>query len=154
MTAANLSPLLRLEAMTKQQQAKKLKLTLELIRQKRAQGLALTVAEAELLAECQRRYHSKPTETMTLDRATGAIHFKRTNDVEPLMRVMLEYGELIGGKRNDRVGGAKMVGAVDPITLTNWQKETGLRPGTKEFAQFAIKRINDDIDYRKFRVGH
>lgn len=148
-----LSPLARLEALTKAQQAKMLKLTLELVRQKLAAGSPLTVAENELLAECRRRYYSKEKEKMTVD-ADGRVHITRTVDAEPIINAMKDYAEIIGYKRNDKFGGAKMIGAIDPITAANWAKETGLKIGTKEYAQFAKARIQNDIDYRGFRFGH
>ena len=148
-----LNPLLRLERMTKTKQAQMLKLTLELVRQKLHAGVSLTVAENELLAECRRRYYSKEKEKMTVD-ADGRVHVTRTVDAEPIINAMKDYADIIGTKRNDKMGGAKMIGAIDPITAANWAKETGLKIGTREFAQFAKKRIQNDIDYRGFRFGH
>lgn len=151
--AAELSPIARLEYLTKNQQARMLRLTLELVKTKIAQGISLTVAEGELLAECRRRYYAKPKETTILD-ASGRVIIKRSVDAEPIMNAMKDYADIIGPRRNDRVAGAKLVGGVDPITATNWAKETGLKIGTKEYAQFAAKRIKEDIDYRRFRVGN
>lgn len=115
--------------------------------------MALTVRENEFLAECRRRFYAKPKETISVD-SDGRVIVRRSNDAEPVIQAMKAYGDLLGNKRNDRCAGAKMIGGLDPITAANWAKETGLKVGTKEFAQFATKRIRDDIDYRKFRVGH
>jgi len=148
-----MSPLLRLESLTKAKQARMLKATLELVRQKVAAGASLTVAESELLAECRRRYYSKERETRRVD-ADGRIHIERTVDAEPIINAMKDYADIIGFKRNDKLAGAKMIGAIDPITAANWAKETGLKIGTKEYAQFAKKRIQNDNTYRGFRFGH
>lgn len=147
-----LSPIARLEMMTKQKQARMLKMTLELVRQKLARRLPLTVEENELLAECRRRYYSKPKETITLDN-DGRVIVRQSMDIEPIMDAMKAYGDIIGTKRNDKMFGAKMIGGIDPLTAGNWASETGLKVGTREFAQFAKKRIQDS-EYRKFRVGH
>lgn len=120
---------------------------------KKAQGMRLSLAEGELLAECWRRLNAKPKETIKLD-SDGRVIVTRSNDAEPIIKAMKEYADIIGPRRNDRVAGAKLVGGLDPITATNWAKETGLKIGTKEFAKFAATRIRDDIDYRRFRVGH
>jgi len=148
-----LSPILRLERMTKMKQAKMLALTLALVKQKLDAGVSLSLVENELLAECRRRYHSKEREVKTVD-ASGRIHITRTVDAEPIINAMKDYADIIGHKRNDKMAGAKMIGAIDPITAINWSKETGLKVGTRAFAQFAKKRINGDIDYRGFRFGH
>jgi hypothetical protein len=148
-----LSPLMKLETLTKAKQARMLKLTLALIKQKLASGVSLTVVEEELLAECRRRYYAKPKERQWVD-AEGRVHIQRSVDAEPIISAMKDYADIIGKKRNDRMAGAKMIGAIDPITAANWAKETGLKIGTKEFAAFAKKRINGDIDFRHFRLGH
>jgi len=150
--AQSLSPLARLEAMTKQQQAKMLRLTLELVRQKTARGVPLTVRETELLAECRRRYYAKPKEEIKLQ-ADGRITVHRSMDVEPIMEAMKAYGDILGPRRNDKVAGAKMIGGIDPITAELWAKECGERIGSKPFNKFAAKRLKNDIDYRRFRVG-
>lgn len=152
-TPEELSPIARLEALTQAKQARMLRLTLERIKLKKAQGLALSLAEGELLAECYRRLNAKPKETIKLD-SEGRVIVTRSQDVEPIIKAMKDYADIIGPRRNDKVAGAKLVGGIDPITATNWSKETGLKIGTKEFAQFAKKRISDDIDFRRFRVGH
>lgn len=112
----------------------------------------MTVAENELLAECYRRYYAKPKEKITVD-SEGRVHVTRSVDAEPIMNAMKDYADIIGVKRNDRVAGAKMIGAIDPITAANWAKETGLKIGTKEYARFAKRRLQGDIDYRRFRFG-
>ena len=91
------STIAHLESLTKAEQAKRLRLTLELVKQKQARNLHLSVAEEELLAECHRRYYSKEKETIKVDH-NGSVHIEKS--------------------------------------------------------AFAKQRIKNDIDYRKFRVGH
>lgn len=69
------------------------------------------------------------------------------------MDAMKAYGDFID-RHTQRKRAQQIVGSLDPITAYNWMRESGLKIGTKEFAQFAMKRIKNDIDYRKFRVGH
>lgn len=113
--------------------------------------MPLSPAEDELLAECHRRYYSKPTERVSFG-SDGSVSFHKQVDVEPLMDVMKHYGDVIRPHQKTAAG-AKMVGAIDPITAAIWQKETGLRIGTKEFGQYARKKLLHDTDYRRFRVG-
>tara|TARA_R110000868_G_scaffold4418_3_gene27722 strand:- start:3319 stop:3867 length:549 start_codon:yes stop_codon:yes gene_type:complete len=150
---ANSSPMMRLMAMTQKKQATMLKMTLELVRQKQHRGLALTVVESELLAECQRRYYSKE-KSVTKVSADGTVSIHRQVDASPVMEAMKDYGDILGTKRNDKMSGARLVGGLDPITAHNWAMETRLKIGTKAFAKFAVKRIQDDNEFRKFRVGH
>lgn len=134
------------------QQASKLRLLLAKISVKYDQGLPLTVAEEELLAACHHRMHLAQTETTTFD-ADGTMHIKHTLNAEPVMEAMKAYGDIVSGSRS-RVAGAKMVGALDPITAAQWAKETGIKLHTKEFVQYVVNRLKTDRDYSKFRVGH
>lgn len=123
------------------------------MKQKQLRGWKLSPAEEELLAECRRRYVHKYKESTIID-PDGRIIVKKSMDVEPIMQAMKDYGDILGTKRNDRVAGARLVGGIDPLTASNWARETGLKIGTKEFARFASKRIKEDIDYRRFKVGN
>tara|TARA_R110002167_G_scaffold74809_4_gene209105 strand:- start:906 stop:1421 length:516 start_codon:yes stop_codon:yes gene_type:complete len=147
------STIAHLESLTKAEQAKRLRLTLELVKQKQARNLHLSVAEEELLAECHRRYYSKEKETIKVDH-NGSVHIEKSVDASPIMNAMKDYADIIGTGRNERLGGAKLIGSIDNITAANWAKECGFAVGTAMFAAFAKQRIKNDIDYRKFRVGH
>lgn len=128
-----------------------MKVLLQKIAAKVDANLPLTVDEEELLAEMHRQVHLKPRETMSVN-SDGAVQIKKTVDAEPIMTAMLEYKDVINQTYNKSIG--KVVGSIDPMTAENWAKETGLKIGSKEFAQFGAKRIKNDIDYRKFRFGH
>lgn len=93
----------------------------------------------------------KPSEKITVDPATGAIHVSRTVDAEPIMQAMKDYGDVIG-KGRGRVAGAKMIGAIDPVTAAIWRKECGAGIGTKEFAAYVKKKLADP-DFKRFRFG-
>lgn len=119
--------------------------------QKVARGVNLSPSEENLLAELHRQRYLKPREKMTVN-PDGSIHIKKTMDVEPILEAMKAYGDFVD-KYASRKMAQRMVGAIDPLTAQLWSKECGFRIGTKGFAQFAIKRIKNDIDYRRFRVG-
>jgi hypothetical protein len=85
--------------------------------------------------------------------SNGVIHVNKTIDAEPIMEAMKAYGDFID-RHTQHNRAQRIVGSLDPLTAYNWMKETGLKVGTKEFAQFAIKRIKHDSDYRRFRVGN
>lgn len=148
-----LSPIHRLEMMTKNQQARKLRLTLEKVRAKTAAGLNLSIEEEILLAECRRRYHSRPQTVSVIDES-GVMRIKHTVDVEPLMQAMKDYGDVIN-RQHQKVSnaGTRLVGSVDPLIAAVWASETGLRIGTAEFAAYAIKKLESN-EWSKFRVGH
>lgn len=145
------SPMAALYRLTKQQQAQKLRLLLSKIHVKQARGVALTPTEENLLGECYYRYYSKPREKRHVT-PEGVITVERTVDVEPVIDAMRDYADTISFGRHRH--NARLVGSIDPIIAEQWAKETGLRIGSKEFVQFAAKRLRSDIDFRKFRAGH
>lgn len=121
--------------------------TMELIKHKRAHGIALSVPENEFLAECRRIYHAKPQERMVLD-SDGSIHIVRSVETSPVIAAVKAYGEILD-KRKEGAAGARLFGSIDPITAAVWARETGLRIGTKEFAEYAKKRLNSDFSAYK-----
>lgn len=118
---------------------------------KEAQGLQLTTDEEQLLAELHRRRNENRREKMTVD-ADGTVRIQKTIDIEPVLEAIKAYGDFID-RHTQRKQVQRMVGSLDPITAYNWMQETGLKIGTREFAKFAMNRIKNDIDYRRFRVG-
>lgn len=113
-------------------------------------GLPLSLAEEELLAECSRRYYSKAKETISVN-SDGAVVVRRQVDAEPIFDALKDYADIIP-KGKTGAAGARMFGALDPVTCAIFQKESGLRLGTKEFAQYVKKRIAGR-DYSRFRFG-
>lgn len=118
---------------------------------KEENGLPLTDKEEHLIAELYRRRYERRRETVSVD-SNGTVHIKTTIDAEPIMEAVKAYGDFIDRHTQKRQA-QRYVGSLDPITAANWARETGLKVGTREFAQFAMKRIKGDIDYRRFRVG-
>lgn len=132
-----------------QEKAQKLRLMLARITVKLNRKLPLTPVEENLLAECWRVQYLKPTETVRFD-ADGRIHFVKSQDVEPIMDAMKDYKDVIGRERNKN--GAKLVGSIDTLTAANWARESKTKIGTKEFAQYAKKKLQDR-DFRRFAAG-
>lgn len=118
---------------------------------KDAQGVPLTPKEEVLVAEMYRRKHEKPRERVYVD-DKGTVHVNKTIDAEPVMDAMKAYGDFVDSYTSRKYS-QRIVGSLDPITAMNWMKESGHKIGTKQFAKFAMKRIKQDIDYRRFRVG-
>jgi len=140
------------ERLEQRETAEKLKIILAKAEAAVAQGLPLTVKEEQLLAELYRRRYLKPREAVTVDSA-GAVHVNKTVDAEPVMDAMKAYGDFID-KYSTRKAAQRIVGSIDPITAANWAKESKTKIGSKEFVNFCMKRIKNDIDYRRFRVGN
>ncbi len=132
-------------------QVGKLKLILSQALVKYDAGLPLTVKEEELLAELYRRRYENRRETLSVD-ADGTVRVTKSVDAEPVMEAIKAYGDFID-THTQRKQSQRLRGSVDKITAANWAKEAGMAVGTQEFAKFAINRIRNDIDYRKFRVG-
>jgi len=115
-------------------------------------GLPLTAKEEELLAELYRRRYERRRERTFFD-TSGVLHVQKTIDIEPILEAVKDYGDFID-RHTQRKQAQRIVGSLDPFTALSWSKECGAAIGTKEFAQFAMKRIKGDIDYRRFRVGN
>jgi len=88
---------------------------------------------------------------MTVDH-NGNVVIRKTNDAEPIMDAVKSYGDFID-RYSTRKLAQRMIGSIDPSTAQLWAQESGLKIGTKAFAQFAMKRLKNDIDYRRFKVG-
>ena len=92
----------------------------------------------------------KPTETISVG-SDGSVNVRKQNDVEPLFDAMKNYTDVIG-KGAKSIMGAKLFGSIDPVTAEQWRRECGAGIGTKEFAEYAVKKMNDR-DFRRFKVG-
>lgn len=83
--------------------------------------------------------------------ADGSIVIRRQVDAEPVLQAMKDYADIIP-KLKTGPAGTRMFGSLDPITCAIFQKESGLRLGTKEFAKFVKKKLADR-DFSRFRFG-
>ena len=119
-----------------------MKLILAEITRKDAAGLDLTAKEQELLCELYRRMHLKPRESIHVDASTGEVRVKKTVDAEPIMDAVHGYADVIVKRGMPQ----KYIGSIDPLTAQNWATEWGVRIGSKEFAQLAVKRLKNDLD--------
>lgn len=131
-------------------QASKLRLLLAQIKHKQDVGSPLTEHESALLEQCLIEQYSKPREAVTFD-ADNTMHIKRTNDAEPVLQAMRDYADVLD-KHKTGAAGAKLIGSLDPVTASIFAKECGAAIGTKEFAAYAVQKMNDS-DYKRFRVG-
>ena len=104
-----------------------------------------------MLAMLYLKKHEKKRESIHVD-VDGTVHVNKSVDAEPIMDAVKAYGDFID-RHTQKDRAQRMVGSLDPITAYNWMKETGLKVGTQEFAKFAINRLKNDSDYRRFRVG-
>ncbi len=145
-----LNPIAQLQQELKQTPAGKVQVILKRIKYKLDYDIPMTAKEETLMAELVRYQHYRPKEKMTVD-ADGLVHVHRSNNAEPVMDAVKRYGDVVDKWAKNKAG-RKMIGSLDPITAGKWAKECGARFGTQEYTQFAVKRLREDIDYRKFRV--
>jgi hypothetical protein len=131
--------------------AQRLRLILAEALRKDEAGIPLTASEENLIAELYRRRYEKRRETLHFD-ADNNLHINKTIDVEPILEAVKGYGDFVDRHTQKKLS-QRIVGSLDPFTALAWSKECGAAIGTKEFAQFAVKRIKNDIDYRRFKVG-
>lgn len=123
------------------QNAAKLRLLLSRIKYKQEAKLALNTFELELLAECQRQYYAKPTVTRKVD-SNGTIHITRSMDADPLLKAIADYPEVMGKKKG--VVGGRLHSAIPVTFVDTWVRESKLRLGTREFAEYAKKRAANE----------
>lgn len=84
---------------------------------------------------------------------SGNVVINKTMDVEPILDGIAAFNGFLD-KHAQRKASQRYLGALDPYTAQCWARECGAQVGTKEFAEFAIKRITTDIDYRKFKADY
>lgn len=131
-------------AFTKQQ---KLKQSLQMIKWKLDRKLPLTSEEHRLVCEVERldklkmRLHFKSED--------GKFHITRTADVDPVFEhvrgLSQAHKDAPALKRK-----TKYLGSLDPITAAEFRKNVGAGVGTKEFQEYALKKINDT--HTKFKA--
>lgn len=130
--------------------AQKLRLLLAKIASKSARNLPLTPFEQNLVAECQYRYHMKPQERVTVD-ADGTVRIHKQVDAEPVMKALHDYRDVLGAKHKGKAA-TRLHGSIDPITAAIWRKECGAGIGTKEFAEYAKKKLASR-EFSRFKFG-
>lgn len=111
-----------------------------------ALNLPLSTAESALLSRLREHAALQTTEQFVHD--GDKLHVIRRNNVDALVsdvKVMSEIQK--DGKMSEW---RRYFGSIDPITAARFAQESRLKIGTKEFAAYAKKRLNDD--YRKFKA--
>lgn len=101
-----------------------------------------------MLEEALRAQFLRPSEEF-VERDNLLIH-RRSVDAEPIIQAVQSIGSMQPVRR-DRLG-RKLLASVDPITATNWARESGTRVGTREFIEYAKKKLMSG-DYSKFVVN-
>lgn len=76
------------------------------------------------------------------------MHVVKTNTVDDVINFVKTMSDI----QHDQVDKStyRYIGSIDPVTAANFRKESGYKIGTKEFARYAKRRLNDD--YTKFRA--
>lgn len=73
-----------------------------------------------------------------------SFHVVRSIDVEPMLSGIRAQSE---GTYKHR----KYIGSIDPVTAEVWARECGHRLYSKEWREYALKKLKDP-DYAKFRA--
>ena len=125
---------------------------LQQILQKRAQGIKLTGKENRIWEDHLRTHLLKRQEMVTADR-DGNVTIRHSMDVEPVFEGvrMMSQSQLHSPVKDAH--GRTYLGSIDPITAVNWAKECGHPLYSKEWREFAKKRLMDR-DFAKFRADN
>lgn len=123
-----------------------LPVVLERIRQKRALNLPLTENELALLSNLRDRTLLAQKEEFVAD--SDKLHLVRSVNAEPVIDAVKVMSEIQAeGKTSSW---RRYFGTIDPITAALFAKESRTKIGTREFAAYVKRRLNDD--YTRFRA--
>ena len=119
---------------------------LERIKQKNALGVPLTEPERILLFDLRNRAALETQEKYVHD--GKQMHIVRTNNAQPVIDTVRSMSAIQAEGQTSKT--RRYLGSIDPITAALFRKESGYAIGTKEFAAYAMRRLNDD--YGKFKA--
>lgn len=110
-------------------------------------GVPLNPLESRLVCEVERVDRLKLQ--MDFKSEDGKFHIIRSGDAEPVMDHVRHLAdiqdEVPSHKRTKR-----FLGSIDPITAAQFRKEVGAGVGTKEFQEYALKKL--DTTHTRFRA--
>lgn len=81
----------------------------------------------------------------------NTLHIKRSMNVEPVFEHVKYRSDVIKDSGSPNKNG-RYIGSLDPITAQKLKQQSGLKIGTKEFAEYAADKIENDSDMRKFKA--
>ncbi len=81
--------------------------------------------------------------------ADGNVTIQKVLDATPIIEAVKMSSEIEAPFRNDR--GYLHLGSIDPLTAANWAKECGCAIATKEFNEYAKKKLMSG-EFAHFRV--
>ena len=79
----------------------------------------------------------------------GQMIIKKTLNAEPIIEAVKMSSEIETPSRNNK--GMLHLGSIDVLTARNWSKECGAAVGTKEFAAYAKKKLQQG-EFSRFAV--
>lgn len=86
---------------------------------------------------------------LVTDKETGNIWINTVQDVEPILRRNHELSTVLPNHAGDYRW--RYVGEIPLVICQQWQKECGAAMGSKEFTEYAKKKLKDP-DYKKLLV--
>lgn len=123
--------------------AEKFQKVLERINTKLTLRIPLTQQETAVAMEVERLSKLKARVQYAADGRSLTI--KRTNDAEPVMDHVRFLSDLQADKPKKSTDDKRYFGSLDPISAARLAQQSGTRIGTKEFAEYASKRIRTDM---------
>lgn len=115
---------------------------------KRRAGQELNGSENRLFEEYHRLHDLKFKERVLFDQDSQSVKFVKSMEVDPVF----EGVKILSEGNSDRLKtGLTYLGSIDPITAANWSRECGAAIGTREFAEYAKKKLMSG-DFAHFRA--
>lgn len=128
--------------------AQKLKEVLQRINSKLTLGMPLSASEMRLSEAVERMHRLNQRISESFDGTK--IFIRKTADADPVFDHVKYFSDLQKDKPKKSSDDKRYLGSLSPNRAAQLTRECGAGPGSKEFAQYAMKRLNDDLT--KFRA--
>lgn len=123
--------------------AAKFRKVLERIQTKLTLRLPLTAEETRVAMEVERL--SKLNTRVKYSADGRNLVIRRTNDAQPVIDHVRFLSDLQAEKPKKKSDDKRYVGSLDPISASRLASESNTRIGTREFSEYAAKRIRTDM---------
>ena len=103
------------------------------------------------LSEKVRLANSPVRERDIDDFSEGVTHLIKTQDVEPIMKTVHALPDMTRRPANTQVA-SRLLGSIPTLIAVNWAKESGTTIYSRQFFEYARKKVLTDPDFKYLRV--
>ena len=103
------------------------------------------------LSEKVRLANSPVRERDVDDFSEGVTHLIKVQDVEPIIGTIKAIPDMTRRPANTQVA-SRLLGSIPTLIAVNWAKESGTTIYSREFFEYARKKLLTDPDFKHLRV--